>query len=796
MNSYNNYTISSNKTPEFNDSRLDSALKYAEFFNWKVFPLHTIVDGRCTCGRSNCTSPGKHPRTENGVKDATTDAETIKGWWSKWPDSNIGIATGNGLVVLDVDPRHGGDESIEDIEIPETVQVLTGGGGRHYYFEYDGAIGNRTNIKPGLDIRGQGGYVVAPPSNHVSGGQYEWELSSIPGETPLADCPKWITENKKPTTSVEPIPSTIKEGSRNDSLTSLAGSMRRRGASQDSVLAALMAENKKCVPPLKDDELQKIAASICRYEPEKNESEPTEWPEVIPLSAYNVPAFPVDCLPDWLQRYVTELSTATQTPIDLSGMLSLTVIATAVAHKVEIMPHEGWREPVNIYTVTALPPASRKSAVFAECTLPLVEYEKGLRNSKATEVRAAQNEYKALEQALQQAQTAKAKALATGKEIERDMIGELSERLESFEVPVMPRLVADDSTLESIASLLAEHQGRIAIMSAEGDLFDILAGRYSSGNIVNIGIVLKGHSGDFVRVDRIGRGSISVDSPALTIGLAVQPDVLKGLVQRPGFRGRGLLGRFLYSLPSSNIGHRLVSTRPLSDITRQRYCNKIESLLDLPLNGSVNILLMDDASKNKFIKFETWLEPELGEGGELASIADWAGKLAGAIARIAALLHMAVNAGDSRPWEQRINADTVKNAIQIGKYLIEHAKAAFDIMGDNEDIEAAKTFLRWIDKTGTREFKKRDLFQSVKGSFPKVEMLDAGLSILIDYGYIREKASKKNKAGRPSMIFEVNPGYDSHYSQNTQKPLARGSIEDIEDIEKDIPNINLLGGEF
>lgn len=483
-----------------------------------------------------------------------------------------------------------------------------------------------------------------------------------------------------------------------------------------------------------------------------------EWPSIIPLSGYAVPSFPVGCLPDWLQRYVIELSEATQTPIDLPCMLVLSVVAAAVARKVEIMPHEGWHEPVNIYSVVALPPASRKSAVFSEVTLPIVEYEKALRQSKAAEVRVAQNEYKALEQALQQAQSAKAKALASGKELERDTIRELSEKLENFELPAMPRLLADDATLEQLACLLAEQGGRMAIMSAEGDLFDILAGRYNANSGVNLGVVLKGHSGDFLRVDRIGRGSVSVDNPALTIGLAVQPDVLRGLVQKPGFRGRGLLGRFLFSLPANNIGRRRINARPLSDVTRKRYCDKTESLLDIPLLDSVHVLLLDDAAKEEFIAFETWLEPELAEGGELANIADWAGKLAGAVARIAALIHMADNADNPRPWEQRVTADTIKRAIEIGRYLIEHAKAAFDVMGGNEDLEAAKYLLERITYKGYQKFSKRQIFRDTQSHFGKAENMLPAINILSERGYIRELAPVfTEKAKKPTTYFEVNP---------------------------------------
>lgn len=154
------------------------ALTYAAN-NWRVFPVNNIEpDGTCSCQNPKCSSPGKHPMTKNGVKDATTDTETIKQWWTKHPDANIGIATGNGLMVVDIDTDKGGEESFIALEeeigkLPETLEVSTGGGGKHLYYQIDEPIRNRVEVKPGLDIRGEGGYVVAPPSNHVKG-EYQW----------------------------------------------------------------------------------------------------------------------------------------------------------------------------------------------------------------------------------------------------------------------------------------------------------------------------------------------------------------------------------------------------------------------------------------------------------------------------------------------------------------------------------------------------------------------------------------------------------------------------------------------
>ena len=181
----------------------DAALVYVGL-GWKVIPLHSFRDGACTCGNSACTSPGKHPRTTHGLKDATTDPRQIREWWEQWPGANIGIATGaeSGLAVIDVDPRHGGTlEALGDL--PPTCTVRTGGGGWHLYYQYPSGIAIRNNasgkLGKGIDMRGEGGYVVAPPSLHVSGQRYTW---SNPSE--IADLPEHIVVrllNTQPTAS-------------------------------------------------------------------------------------------------------------------------------------------------------------------------------------------------------------------------------------------------------------------------------------------------------------------------------------------------------------------------------------------------------------------------------------------------------------------------------------------------------------------------------------------------------------------------------------------------------------------
>ena len=171
--------------PHPDGSRELWALFYASR-GWPVLPLHSAEKGRCSCGDPNCGSAGKHPRTQHGVKDASKDPEQIHRWWRLWPDANVGIATGvvSGILVVDIDPRNGGEKSYEQLqnELPDAfttlLKVRTGSGGAHLYFECLSPTPCRTNIRPGIDIKADGGYVVAPSSWHVSGTRYRFVSNS------------------------------------------------------------------------------------------------------------------------------------------------------------------------------------------------------------------------------------------------------------------------------------------------------------------------------------------------------------------------------------------------------------------------------------------------------------------------------------------------------------------------------------------------------------------------------------------------------------------------------------------
>jgi Bifunctional DNA primase/polymerase, N-terminal/Primase C terminal 1 (PriCT-1) len=268
---------------------LDFAMEYSRL-GLAVLPLHYPVrhqDGMtCSCARANCNSPAKHPvghLVPNGIKGGSTKPKMVKGWFrdSPW---NIGIVTGaaSGIIPLDIDPRHGGDECLAALEgtngpLPETWRFLTGGGGEHVIFRHPGGFipNSAQKIGPGIDVRGDGGYIVAPPSRHITGRDYAISVDHHPDLIPLADPPPWLIELMKSNSSVRVpaeewrrrIGSAIPEGERNDTLARISGHLLAHRIDPHVCLDIVLSLNvTHCTPSLPEQEILNIVASIARRE--------------------------------------------------------------------------------------------------------------------------------------------------------------------------------------------------------------------------------------------------------------------------------------------------------------------------------------------------------------------------------------------------------------------------------------------------------------------------------------------------------------------------------------------------
>jgi hypothetical protein len=300
-------------------------------------------------------------------------------------------------------------------------------------------------------------------------------------------------------------------------------------------------------------------------------------------------------------------------------------------------------------------------------------------------------------------------------------------------------------------------------------------GRYNQAAGPNLGVYLKGHAGDLLKVDRRGRPPEYVQRPCLTIGLTVQPEVLRGLAERPGFRGRGLLARFLYSLPPSLVGRRQPGAPPIPPAIAERYALELQApaaSLTSPPGQDPTVLTLDRAAGELLLGFERDLEPRLAAGsGDLAQLAGWAAKLAGATCRLAGLLHLAKHLRDG--WAQPITATTFAAAVRLAGYLVEHARAVFDLMGADPRLDDARWLLGWIGRTGRAQFSRRDAHQAARGRFRKATDLEPALRLLEEHGWLRRVDADPAgpKGGRlPSPRFLVNPLHPNTEPSQPTKP--------------------------
>lgn len=488
-------------------------------------------------------------------------------------------------------------------------------------------------------------------------------------------------------------------------------------------------------------------------------SSPTEWEPPAEFNRISVPSFPVGVFPAWLAAFVGAVAAFSQTPPDLAAMLALAALSAAALGRYDIEAPTGHHEPLCLYSAVALPPAERKSSVFSLMTAPLEAWERTEVERLMPQLAEQQAERAVQEKRLEML---KGRAAKCDDPLERANltaeVADLNRKLVGSKPMVAPRLLADNVTPEALVSLLAEQGGRLALLSPEGGLFDILAGLYSDGRI-NLDPLLKAHDGEAIRVDRKGRPPEHVPRATLTLGLAVQPAVLEGLAQNPKFRGRGLLARFLFSLPASRVGHRLSDAPPIPQAIGGQYHDCLTAVLNLQAGEPLPAVLLCSAEALALFRgYRDELESRLAPGsGDLAAINDWAGKLAGALARVAGLLHLAEYFDAA--GRARVSEETMRRALALGSYFIGHAKAAFALMGSDPEVERAQRVLRWLAQSRAETFTARNVFNGLKGTFKKMDALKPALRLLVQHGYILEAEPEPHEGpGRkPSPRYLVNP---------------------------------------
>ncbi len=567
-----------------------AALWYASR-GWPVLPLHAISGGRCTCGAADCASPGKHPRLPNGVHGATTDPTTIESWWTRWPDSGVGVATGAaaGVVVLDIDPRHGGGESLAALErvngpLPQTVEAMTGGGGRHLLFRHPGGdIRNRSNVRPGIDVRGDGGYVVVAPSVHASGQTYCWRDGHWPHQREPAEMPDWllglVRHNDAPgapaTTSVAAGPRLSVDVPLGDRVR-LARAALRGLAVDDHADGSrrLYAAAATCVRhDLPDDVAVDLITDYLGERPAPRDYTPGDIVRRIrdaerntlrggalikfsrtagalpheddggepPIERANKPSefapFPLDALPVELREIVDAVSDTTGADPAFAAIGALPVVAASIGATVTLRLKPGYAELPILWSVLIGRSGSAKSPTIRLLT-------GALHTLLADERRRYTDALKSYRIELLKHQ----KALARWKRSKGD-----GDPPPPPEPPRERRVIARDVTTEKLIELLEANPRGLLLVADEMGHWHAAMGAYKSGGSGgDLSIWLQCYDGGAMSTDRKTTSSHSVRRAAVSILTGVQPGILAALIG-PRERAAGLLPRCLMAWPPHRV---------------------------------------------------------------------------------------------------------------------------------------------------------------------------------------------------------------------------------------------------
>jgi 5S rRNA maturation endonuclease (ribonuclease M5) len=478
----------------------------------------------------------------------------------------------------------------------------------------------------------------------------------------------------------------------------------------------------------------------------------TDWTDPIPLRDRSVPAIQADRIPGALGDMVAAVAEATETPVEMAALIGTAAVSSCIAKKVIVQVEPGYSEPVNVYAAPAMESGNRKTAVLNHMTAPLMEWERVEARRLEPEIKRAVSKRKTCEARIEMLRKIAAKS-----PLDATAVTELAEMEASLpDIPPAPRLWMQDMTAEILAVEMQQHGERMAVFSDEGGLFDILAGRYTGSP--NFDLINQAHSSSPVRVNRISRPPVFLGRPVLTIGISPQPDVLARLSATPQFRGRGLLARFLYAVPSSPLGSRSLACKSCPHDISEAYRQLIERLLKLSPPEHDGLwqpwtLSLSSGAYERWKAFQRSIEGLMKEGARLQYLRDWASKLPGATARIAGNFHCVMADPAALPV---ISRETMDRAIDLATPLIDHALAAFELMGRDPTVEDAQKILAWIQRERHREFVLRDCFRAHQSRFRRVGQISPALHLLVEHGYLR-LAPQPKAAYRPSERYLVNP---------------------------------------
>lgn len=461
----------------------------------------------------------------------------------------------------------------------------------------------------------------------------------------------------------------------------------------------------------------------------------------------SLPPFPVDCLPEVIEGFVLDVAKCLEIAPDMVACEVLSVLGACCMGKFRIRLSPTWINQMNIYIICVGAPGDGKSASLKPCTEPLYDWimqenearEPDIRSSEA-KIRYLEKEFSQMEQRI--GKPVKGEGAAVSPE---DLASKLEEIDKAKKEAVKAiTMLQDDITPEALSSVMEANEEKAVIISAEGGFADVLAGRYNNGKS-NLDLINKAFDSEYYSRTRVGGGQVALRRPIATLGLFVQPNVLKACLCNSEFRGRGFVSRFLYSCPKSLVGYRKMENIPADWKVREAYRELIFKLMSCSEQDLDCIKLSPEASA-AFREFRLEIESKLRPGEDLEPVSDMASRIAGNTGRIMGILHVVKHLDTSTL--ETVSGDEAQKAVTIGRYFLEQMIGIVYGMDEPDEIVDAKYILNKLRDTDNRDkcdngrVSTRELLRLCR-KFKKVDDMQPGMSELERRGYIRSETKGK-----------------------------------------------------
>ena len=699
-------------------------------------------------------------------------------------DLDVKVKDPDGNDVMDPDKRALAEKIVADVR-DKTLVAESPSGGFHIYFRFDEEIPYQS-FSMGEVRTDKKHYTLVPPSdgykyltkNAIAEG---WSIDVIRGllqehgimlEEKAVGEPVW-----KKFASGDLVPT----NERHDWMVSRGGSYRRQGDDVESIYQKLLVDRDtrlEMPETFPDSECRSIAESMNQYvagKPLTLQPKESKWASLIPFEEIILPEFPLEALPDPFRSYAAAVAEEVQAPIDLAAVYMLPMIGMLTQGRFLV----NGRYPTNIYSNVVLESGSGKSPVYRTITRPLEDYGQELVERYAVEVDEYNHSRGVKVERLKFLKKEKSHGKhETGPKGRPqvnidDEVHNLIEELDKLPQRYHAQLLVDDVTAEGLVQKMSQQYERLGLFSSEGDLFAIMAGRY--GSEPNFRVYLESHDGVPMKIDRKTGKPIILKNPLMSIGISLQPTVLSEIGKTSGFWDKGLVQRFLWSMPVSVLGYTKAEGKAdtIPAQLENDYRNVVRKFAEECIRPryeqtEINPITLGYSPEAAALKqsYEEENILKIRVGGDLENHHSWGGKFKGHFNRLAGLVHIAkelqsVNSGNVPP----ITVEAVENACLLWDYFTAHSLAVANELQADPGVNDARYLVKRLSVVKGGVVTKRDIMRLAQ-RFKTVDRLEPALRTLEKHNYIKEVSQTNGQNGRPSEIYFLHPEYPKQHDNN------------------------------